>query len=613
MKFSKIAWKNIGMSAAALSLFVACDPVPRRELTPEEKQADMMWLYSKFGANYAPLEYKQELWNFDYETLKSTYLEAAAETPDNEAFYALVQQFVAEFKDAHTSVAFTASGRPGRETVAYLGFSGRREGNNFVVTELFPTIKKDATLFPIVPGTVITKVNGLTLKEYINANLTKTSNLGQDDANLTYLMNRIFTRLDIQTPLPKEQDVTLTLLNAETGKGEDVVLPWVKKDLYSFRKDATEAASEAPKKEKEEPKETVTMINVNDSTQIPFSFMNFDGSAFNLNSFSKKSKLPSFLERISSTQFKNGIAGWTTQVEKLKSVGPKDKLTKLRVIPEGAMMVEESTIYPAYIFPSEIDGKIVTMGYILVDTFSPDGNPMPGVKATLAKMQKLGIKDLVIDTVNNGGGSLVLLMELAQALSNKPVIMPGMQIGLNEGWIDSIEDAVSGSGSDAEKVLYQRLLSDLLAYKSQGLRISPKESAYPISVLTPFFIKPHKELKSDFNVVLLVNEMCASACDIFAGIVQDNKMGTLIGSRTMGAGGNVVNYWQAPNTNMDIRQTESLLVRTNGQYIENVGVTPEVSMVVSESASALYEPIRLKAVEILSSKYKTPTPAPSVR
>ena len=609
MKFSHSAPKPLGLIMAALTMITACDPVPRRELTAEEKQADMMWLYSKFGANYAPLDYKQKLWNFDYESLKTNYLEAAAETPNNEAFYELVQNFVAEFKDAHTSVSFTASGRPGREKVSYLGFTGRREGDNFVVTELFPTIQAESSAYPIVVGTVITKFNGIPLKQYISETFSKHSNLGQDESTATALMGRLFLRLETQTPLAKEKDVVLTIKDVETQTEVDVTLPWVEKDLFSFRRDMNAAADDKQKAESAE-----TLINVSDTKQIPFAFMTFNGSTFNLKSLTEKPKAMNFRERISSAEITHSIAGWTTELSKVTFDTNKDKLAKLRVLPEGALMIDESASYPAYVFPVEInENKMVLMGYIMVDTFSPNRDPIPELRLTLQKMQKLGVQDLVIDTINNGGGSLILLMQMAQVLSNKLVVQPALQIGLNEGWIDSIEDASFSAPSDGEKVLYQRLLKEMLAYKAQGLRITPKESAYSLNVLVPWAIKPHKELKKDFNIVLLVNEMCASACDIFAGVLQDNKMATLVGERSMGAGGNVVNYWQSPNTNMDLRQTESLLVRTNGEYIENVGVTPEVKMTVSESASTNYEPLRLKAVELLSAKYKNaPATSPSV-
>jgi C-terminal processing protease CtpA/Prc len=583
-----------GLMMSALSLMWACDPVPRRELTPEEKQADMMWLYSKFGANYAPLEYKTELFGLDYNELKSSYLEKAADTQNNDEFYALIHQFIAEFKDAHVSASLTASGRPGRETVAYLGFSGRRQGKNYVVTELFPTIDKSKTSYPIKVGSVITKINGIPLDQHIKEVESKHRTTGRADSDLTFLMSRLFARLSTSSAMPQDDDVTLTLL--ENGKETDVTVPWVRKDLFSFQREQ-QAAAGATKKASVE-----TFISTDDGQQIPFSFVSFSGNPFDLGNLQTLRKSPSLLERVSSLKFKDDIAGWTTQVQALNFNTPRQKLQTLRQIPENALMIEESTVFPAYVFPTTVNNNVVMMGYLLVDTFSPQANPMPGVKAALKKMQAMGIEDLVIDTVNNGGGSLFLLLELAQALSNKEVQAPSLQIGLNDGWIDSIEDAVYGAASDGEREIYRRILNELLEYRAQGLRISPKESAYSVNILAPFYLKPNQDIKKDFNIVLMVNEMCASACDIFAGVLQDNKMATIIGSQTMGAGGNVVSYWQAPNSNMDVSQTESLIVRSNGEYIENLGVEPDVKVVTSEGVALKYEPLRALAVKILTDK-----------
>jgi len=608
-----------GLMMSALSLMWACDPVPRRELSPEEKQADMMWLYSKFGANYAPLEYKQSLFGFDYTELKSKYLEAAAETANNQEFYNLTHQFVAEFKDAHTSMTLTASGRPGREKVVYLGFTGRREGDNFVVTELAPTINQAETSYPITVGTIISKIDGVPLTQYIKEVSSKYRTTGRDDSDLTALMPRLFTRLSTRGPLPEGQDVTLTVVDGESEV--DVIVPWISKDLFTYQNDITAAAKAAQEanvggaegsQDDDSAPTSSSYILSDKNDKVPFALIGFDGSPVNFDMGQALRKKLSFTGRLSSMQIVHDVATWTSKVASLKKATAQEKLEAVRTLPEGAVVLNEATIYPAYIFPVEIDEKIIMMGYMLVDTFSPEGNPMDEVKATLQKMQKFGVQDLVIDTINNGGGSLVLLMELAQALRNDVVEMPKIQIGLNEGWIDSLEDGVYAAPSDAEKELNRRLLSELLAYKAQGLRISPKESAYSLNTLVPYYLKPHTELKKNFNVTVLVNEMCASACDIFAGIVQDTKIGTLVGANTMGAGGNVVSYSQSPNANIDVRQTESLLVRSSGGYIENVGVKPDVEMSVSEDAGANYDSVRLKAVEILSEKYKTQTANSSV-
>jgi hypothetical protein len=121
-------WKVLGVMGVVLAGLTACDPVPRRTLSAEEKAADMAWVYSQFGENYAPLELKQKLYGFDYEELKVRYLEAAKATKTNDEFYRLMMKFVAEFKDAHTSAALTNASLPNRAQTAFLGFSGIRHG-----------------------------------------------------------------------------------------------------------------------------------------------------------------------------------------------------------------------------------------------------------------------------------------------------------------------------------------------------------------------------------------------------------------------------------------------------------------------------------------------------
>ena len=97
----------------------------------------------------------------------------------------------------------------------------------------------------------------------------------------------------------------------------------------------------------------------------------------------------------------------------------------------------------------------------------------------------------------------------------------------------------------------------------------------------------------------------------------------------MGAGGNVVNHQEAPGSHIDLRQTESLMVRSNGaliegtewvktpgrtpfarppftvnkgpgDYLENKGVVPDVVIPVNQYAEEKYKTVIEKAVAILS-------------
>ena len=605
---------------AGLSLMVACDPVPRRELSPEEKQADMMWLYSKFGENYAPMSYKEGLHNFDYEELKAQYLDAAANTENNDEFYALVHEFVAEFQDAHTSVTLTNSGKPGRETVAYLGFTGKRVGDELQGAERAPTVAAGAD-FPVAVGTRITKINGMTLKEYVDQEATKYTNLGQQESNYTlHMSGQMVTKLSTWGNLPAEDDVVLTIKDG--NKEVDVTIPWVKKDLFTYMEDMRKAKSasvETPEIDEqgaegnEEALVANSYLGAEGNAKLPFSLLGFNGQKLDIPALFGRKKANTFLDRVDNFRFAHPVASWTMSSEvntELKQVNNSfmPALKELRSVPANAVEVPTADVLPAYFWQEDVNGTKVNMGYVFIYSFSIQGDAVSDLKETLRFFQEWGIKDVVIDTLNNGGGSLFLLMELAQALSNKPVAQTNLQIGTNEGWIDSLESWMYNAGSDPEKVLAKRLYTEVMAAEEMGLELTPKETAYDISALMPWSpnLKPNSDIKEDFNFVLMINEMCVSACDIFAATLKDNNMATLVGQTSMGGGGNVVSYWQAPNSNMDISQTESLIVRDNGTYIENVGVAPDVEMIVSESSTSLYGAVMTKAIEELKKNHQQP-------
>ena len=80
------------LGVVAFFLLSACEPVPCKVLTPEQKLADMLWLYSQFDENYAPLEYKEKRLGFKYPELKDKYLKLALETKTNEEFFSMLTE-----------------------------------------------------------------------------------------------------------------------------------------------------------------------------------------------------------------------------------------------------------------------------------------------------------------------------------------------------------------------------------------------------------------------------------------------------------------------------------------------------------------------------------------
>jgi hypothetical protein len=533
--------------AIALGLTACQDPIPTRTLTSDEKVADLYWIYSQFGENYAPLEWKEKLYSFDFEKLKLDYLDRAKATKTNDEFYDLMFNFVAQFKDAHTSAALTASSLPNRASVAFLGFNGFRKGEKFVVKSLLPTISPTSA-FPIKVGDVITMVNGKSVKDVVISEQLQYRNFGSDEANQTALMNTIFTRVSTINGLPTDanavitiekddpaaQDQAMVVANAiadpilkaaalsELAKNPkkklvNYTIPWVVKDLNKFKKEQAAAAapSASPNpaapgtgKTPAENAENFLMVDGNDANLLKFNFIGFNGRVimpFDL----VQSVTESVRKRISdSFKLIDTYAAWS--VADAPDAAPKtakDNLADKRAVMKNAIFIEGSNNYPAYVASRDVldkdgnrTGKKTLIGYLYIDSFEPaetDENiVIAEVKNTLSSFQTLGVKDLIIDTINNGGGSLTLGMKIAQLLSNKQIEMPKMQVRLSDTWLDQFEAETLKADSDAEAEDARRTLNTLRDQQAAGQRLSTPLAADDL--LAPFQIQPNDDLDQPF-------------------------------------------------------------------------------------------------------------------
>lgn len=97
--------------------------------------------------------------------------------------------------------------------------------------------------------------------------------------------------------------------------------------------------------------------------------------------------------------------------------------------------------------------------------------------------------------------------------------------------------------------------------------------------------KAGKDLAYSKPIMVLTDELSASAAEIFAAVMQDEKRALLYGMRTDGAGGGVVQFPAGVYMESYVNMAWSILIRRNviesgGQfpampYIENIGVRPD--------------------------------------
>ena len=166
--------------------------------------------------------------------------------------------------------------------------------------------------------------------------------------------------------------------------------------------------------------------------------------------------------------------------------GPKDTKVKLGILRYGEKKIQHITVTRG-----EIPTKSVTAsymlddesGYIKIRNFGE--NTYPELLIALAKLSQKGFSNLVIDLRSNTGGYLESAVQIANEFLSK-----GQLIVYTEG----------------------------SRYPRQEYRADGRGSYQQIPL------------------VILVDEISASASEILAGAIQDNDRGTIVGRRSFGKG-----------------------------------------------------------------------------
>jgi carboxyl-terminal processing protease len=185
------------------------------------------------------------------------------------------------------------------------------------------------------------------------------------------------------------------------------------------------------------------------------------------------------------------------------------------------------------------------IGYIAIGSFAQNSHEL--FDELLDQLLEDGVEALILDLRNNGGGDVAATTKIAgRLMPNGELIRLKLRGGL-----------------------------------SQSFQIV---NANPIKI----------------PLVVLVNGGSASASEILSGAIQDNKTGTLVGTRTYGKG-SVQNVYTLL-TGAGLRVTEGKYLLPSGRSIDGVGVEPDY--VVEYDPQAEQDAQLDKAVELLKEKLK---------
>ncbi len=235
------------------------------------------------------------------------------------------------------------------------------------------------------------------------------------------------------------------------------------------------------------------------------------------------------------------------------------------------------------------------IGYVRIPSYVPNDSAK-AVKefAKIIEHFENNTDAMVIDQVNNPGGSVFYLYALASMLSEKPLKTPMHRMSLNQemvkGALDSIK-VLEGVKNDADaKKAYDG------ADTIEGYPVSYEFAQFELNydrflvsewnagrkLTNPYWIGGVNQINPAATtytkpILLLTNHLDFSGGDFFPAIMQDNKRVTILGSRTAGAGGYVNDVPLLNNVGIArVRVTESIAERVSLNPIENLGITPDI-------------------------------------
>jgi C-terminal processing protease CtpA/Prc len=338
--------------------------------------------------------------------------------------------------------------------------------------------------------------------------------------------------------------------------------------------------------------------------------------------------------------------------ETKENESPYDLGTKISYLPELGQVIWSSDpkdTFHAYIYLTMSGKKI---GMVRIPSYVPDD--MMGALDTFSKLMNKFQKEtdaLVIDQINNPGGMVIYLYELAARLTDKPLTLPKHRLKLAQSELASALDTLEKGQKNIDKFKSFVVMIDeyLLPFENgtadaayvdsclNGLVLDREEAAkiraegpqaayefvynllksmkaqfllflnifesgmidarfvidewnYGHLFTQPTYLMGIEKIDPNVNaqytkpILVLINGLDFSGGDFFPALLQDNERATIFGTRTSGAGGCVSSH-SYPNLYgiSSLRYTNTIAERSNGNPIENLGITPDIHYELTEN------------------------------
>ena len=528
----------------SFSLQAAISP----DMAKRRMHADLEFIKNVFEVKYAPLEWKRQYsgWDLEHEfslaKAKIDYFHA----PTTKDFHTILKEFFNSTKDYHVGIQFYSTEE------AALPFVVKGAEGRYFISHIFRSALPHY-ICPMEAGDEILSFGGspvsVAIDELRRADFgDNTPETDQALAELSLTM-----RQGERGQKVPQGDVEIVVKRKRTGKVENYKLKW-----------------------------EYTPEKIHDFTKLGSPLAAFKGG---------KGK-PLAKER-SEEFFKKMMVyhSWTKEremrVDNTQSVGARRSF----IPPLGRKLwtTSSNNTFDAYIF-GHPNGKRV--GYVRIPHYMGDEDEVYEFGKIISHMES-NSDALIIDQINNPGGSVFYLYGLASTLTDYKLYAPKHHLMLTQQEVDLAVNLLP---------LMENAVDDTTACQLFGMTIGGYPMSFEVVRLMREFctfiidewnaghiytaptqifgiedIHPHPKTHYTKPILLLINSLDFSGGDFFPAILQDNKRALVMGTRTAGAGGYVIPT-QFPNRTAisGFHLTGSLAERINSEPIENLGVKPDI-------------------------------------
>lgn len=570
-------------------VFLLClAPVCFGQMTTDQKVADFLQLAGLYAKHYAPYEWKRDVMGFDLYNVKP-WVEKVKNSQDDLEFLDLCVRYVASLQDSHDEFYIYSDFVADMRILVDI-YDGK------VLVEGVDRTALPRRLFPINIGDELISVDGVPVADLIEQFAPYAANGSGNPVTRRRLAADALTyRMQELMPLAgRIGDEAVIVVRDADGVESTYTVPWVKTgtpmlevgpvpgfDLSSAMKKKTAAGLTMPDR--------------------------------GLDRMERRASASAGRMALAFGRGNRGIGRGsvaTTEPEYVPEyMQPAKEFQTMQAMTTKTGTAGFGFFYPVFDPPLNFKFRLgfgstdeflsgtftagtYNIGFIRIPSMDPTSptNALKQFASEIAYMEA-NTDGLVIDVMNNGGGSLCYTQSLEQYLFTQPFRGVAYEMRATQTWVNYFSYYLYQAKAANAPQWVIDLYSAYLAEVQTALKENRGRTG-SLPVCGPYFENIQPAVDSTGAVaayskpiLVLTDEFTISAGEAFTMMLQDPGRAKVFGMRTDGGGGNPGTYDATTYSEGQTRVTRTFVTRANpvvtpdfppANHMENVGVYPDV-------------------------------------